>query len=68
MEIIFGIFFMKKERKKIWNYFEKIENNEEDENNDIPFIGGMKASKDIDFDDFNEDEFDQKENSFEEKE
>ena len=28
----------------------------------------MKASKDIDFDDFNEDEFDQKENSFEEKE
>ena len=59
---------MKKERKKIWNYYEKIENIEEDENNDIPFLVGMKASKDIDFDDFNEDEFDQKENSFEEKE
>ena len=47
-------------------FMNKIENNEEDENNDDLFLGGIKASNDNDFDDFNED-FDQKEKSFEEK-
>ena len=55
--------FETRQKEKLKLIMNKKEN-EEDENNDFAFLGGIKASNDNDFDDFNED-FDLKENSFE---
>ena len=54
--------------KLFMNKIDKNENNDEEDNIDEPFLGGMKSS-DInnDFDDFNEEDFDDKEKSSEEK-
>ena len=56
--------FETRKEEKLKLLMNKKEKNEEDENNDYAFLGGIKASNDNDFDDFNED-FDLKENSFE---
>ena len=61
----------KEEQLKLFmNKLDNNENNDEEENNDELFLGGMKSSNinnNNDFDDFNEEDFDQKEKSFEEK-
>ena len=56
--------------KLFMNKLDNTENNDDDEedNNDEPFLGGMKSSNiNNDFDDFNEEDFDDKENSIGEK-
>ena len=55
--------------KLFMNKLDNTENNDDEEdNNDEPFLSGMKSSNiNNDFDDFNEEDFDDKENSIGEK-
>ena len=63
----FWNFLHEKREENLKLFMSKIENNEEEDNNDDLFLGGIKAQNDNDSDDFSED-FEQKDNTFEEKE
>ena len=63
----FWNFLHEKREENLKLFMSKIETNEEEDNNDDLFLGGIKAQNGNDSDDFSED-FEQKYNTFEEKE